>query len=152
MDLNELLLNCESEILAEASLALERSHLTHYDQVGTAAANSRLGQLLKLVRQSVRDRNLAPIIEYVVGVAEERFTSGYDLREVQTAINVLEEIIWRRVVEHMPPQELAIALGLVSTVLGAAKDSLAITYVSLASKQRVPSLNLSALFKGTNGV
>ena len=45
-------------------------------------------------------------------------------------------------------QELARALGLVSTVLGAAKDSLARAYVSLASQTKAPSLDLSALFKG----
>ena len=48
----------------------------------------------------------------------------------------------------MPPDELARALGLVSTVLGAAKDSLARAYVSLASQTKAPSLDLSALFKG----
>jgi hypothetical protein len=152
LDLNELLLTYESEILAEASFGLERSHLTHYAQAGMTAAYDRLKQLFALVAQSVRDRNLTSVIDYIVGIAEERFTAGYDLREVQTAINVLEEAIWKQIVERIPPKELAMSLGLVSTVLGVAKDSLARTYVSLASEQRVSSLNLLALFEGTAGV
>jgi hypothetical protein len=36
-----------------------------------------------------------------------------------------------------------------STVLGAGKDALARTYVSLAGHRHVTSLDLSALFRGT---
>ncbi len=49
---------------------------------------------------------------------------------------------------NTPPDELAEALGLVGTVLGAAKDALARAYVSLAGKSKAPSLDLSALFEG----
>jgi hypothetical protein len=41
-------------------------------------------------------------------------------------------------------------VGLLSTVLGAGKDSLAREYVSLASRQHVTSLDLSTLFEGTS--
>ena len=40
------------------------------------------------------------------------------------------------------------AMGIVSTTLGAAKDALASEYVSLATRTRAPSLDLSALFAG----
>ena len=56
--------------------------------------------------------------------------------------------MWRRVVAAEPPDALAECIGLLSTVLGAGKDALARTYVSLASHRRVPSLDLSALFEG----
>jgi len=49
-----------------------------------------------------------------------------------------------------PPDELAEAVGLLSTILGFGKDALARTYVSLASHRRVPSLDLSALFSGVD--
>ena len=79
---------------------------------------------------------------------EKRYTAGFDLWEVQTAFNVLEEAIWVRVFKSVPPDALAEALGLVSTVLGAGKDTLARKYVSLASKTKAPSLNLQSLFSG----
>ena len=41
--------------------------------------------------------------------------------------------------------------GDVGTVLGAGKDALARKYVSLATQTRTPSLNLQALFSGTEG-
>ena len=67
---------------------------------------------------------------------------------MQTAYNVLEEVVWKRIFWNLPPEQLAEALGLVSTSLGAAKDRLAQEYVSLASKTRAPSINLEELFRG----
>lgn len=58
--------------------------------------------------------------------------------------------MWRRVVSAESELDLAEAIGLLSTVLGFGKDAFAREYVSLASKRHVPSLDLSALFRGTN--
>jgi hypothetical protein len=51
------------------------------------------------------------------------------------------------------PQEIGVpeTLGLVSTILGAAKDALARKYVSLATNTHAPSLDMQALFAGTEG-
>jgi hypothetical protein len=68
---------------------------------------------------------------------------------VQTAFNVLEEVLWLRILKQFPPAEQGEALGLVGTVLGAGKDALARKYVSMATRTRTPSLNLQALFSGT---
>jgi hypothetical protein len=91
------------------------------------------------------------MIDHSGTVARERFSAGYDLWEVQTAFNVLEEIIWQRILRELPPAEYAEALGLVSTVLGTGKDTLARVYVTLASKSRTPTLDLRSLFTGTEG-
>lgn len=151
MSLIALLERDGEQIVDEATLALDRSHLAHYQQAGHDTGHERLAELYRLTRQCIGDRNLAPIMEYMTHVADQRFHAGYTINEVQTAINVLEESIWKNVVRHTPPEELAEALGLVSTVLGAAKDSLARTYVSLASRSKAPSLDLSALFEGETG-
>ena len=47
------------------------------------------------------------------------------------------------------PEDLAEATGLMNTVLGFGKDVLARTYVSLASRRHVRSLDLTAMFAGT---
>lgn len=148
MDLQELLTREGEQIVAEASEALTRSQLAHYAEAGHAVGRERLARLFQLTAQGIADRNLVPVMEYMAEVADDRFHAGYAIREVQIAINVLEEAIWNHIVANVPPDELARALGLVSTVLGAAKDSLARAYVSLASQTKAPSLDLSALFKG----
>ena len=105
--------------------------------------------LYHLLLQSVKNKNLVPLTDYTRDIARKRFDSGYSLYEVHTAINVLEETIWRHIINHLHPLELAEALGLVSTALGAGKSTLANAYVSMASQTKAPSLDLSALFKGT---
>lgn len=139
------------QIIATASETLDRSRLPHYIEAGQAVGHERLQRLFDLTVAGIRDRDLAPVIDYMSTVANDRFHAGYAIREIQIAINVLEETIWHTIVEHMPPAELAQALGLVATVLGAAKDSLAREYVSLAGKTKSPSLDLSALFRGPQG-
>ncbi|MBP8059497.1 MAG: hypothetical protein KA314_26980 [Chloroflexi bacterium] len=68
--------------------------------------------------------------------------------EVQTAFNALEVAIWQKVAQECPLDELVEAIGLVSTVQGAAKDVLARQYVSLASQTKGTTLNLGALLGG----
>jgi hypothetical protein len=148
VDVVEVLTQEADAIVDTASQALERSNLRHYAEAGPDAARERLQQLLALVLESVTKRDLVPMIDHATRVARERFEAGFDIHEVQTAFNVLEEAIWGRVIDDIAPRDLAEALGLVGTVLGAGRDALACTYVSLASQQHVPSLDLSALFRG----
>lgn len=148
MDLLEFLEREADSIVAEASAALDRSQLEHYKVAGRVVGHERLAELFRLTLVGIRDRTLVPVMDYMAAVADDRFHAGYAIREVQIAINVLEEAIWNHIVANVPPNELAEALGLVSTVLGAAKDSLARAYVTLASESKAPSLDLSALFTG----
>jgi hypothetical protein len=151
MDLVEVLTAARDEVLEQASDSLERSHLKHYELTGPEGSRQRLGDLLDLVVACLAARQLAQMSEYAETVAQERFSAGFDISEVQTAFNVLEEAIWTVVVPRIPAEELAEATGLIGTVLGAGKDSLARAWISLATSRHVPSLDLSALFQGTNG-
>ena len=148
MDVSVLLENARTEVLDEAYAALESSHVAHYEAAGEPLTRQRLADLHDLVVAAVRDRDLSAVTAYPQRVAEERFSAGFDISEVQTAYNALEAAMWRRLVAAEPPAELAEAVGLLSTVLGAGKDTLARTYVSLAGKRHVPSLDLTALFTG----
>ena len=83
-----------------------------------------------------------------LGFNFSRFNSGFDISEVQAAFNSLEVAMWRRVVASTSLDELAESIGLLSTVMGFAKDTLARKYISLASNRHVQSLDMSALFGG----
>jgi hypothetical protein len=151
MNLHQYLHDKATDILAEAETAIQRAHLTHYEKEGTEHVHQRLKALLVLTARGVKERNLGPMVAHVEEIARERYGSGYDLWEVQTAFNVLEEALWQRIIRDFPPAEYGEALGLVSTVLGCGKDTLARRYVSLASKSKAPSLDMRSLFKGTEG-
>lgn len=149
MTLAELLEHSRQDLVAEAVEGLSRAHLPHYSASRTEQNHARLAKLYDLTLECVRSRTLLPIITYAGTLARERHADGFDLQEVQTALNVLEEVIWREITLKLEPREYPQAFGFASTVLGAAKQALAVQYVALASQgAEVPSLDLTALFKG----
>jgi hypothetical protein len=125
-----------------------RHRRTRYESAGPDETRRRVEALYDEVLEAVGSRDLAGIVDYARRLAAERFQSGYDLSEVQVAFNALEEATWSTLCAELPPERLALSLGLVGTILGAAKDALAREYVSLASQTHVPSLDLRALFTG----
>lgn len=147
-DLVALLERDATSIVDEACGALSRSHLHHYDEIDPTERRRRVQALFDAVVASVRRRDLTVVQHYAESVAMDRFAGGFAIAEVQAAFNVLEEVLWRRVIAAAQPVQLAEAIGMVGTVLGAGKDSLARSYVSLASQRRVQSLDLTALFEG----
>lgn len=150
MDLADLLEQSRQDLVAEAVEALARAHLPHYSASRTEQNRERLARLYDLTLECVRSRTLLPINSYASTLARERHAAGFDLQEVQTALNVLEEVIWREITARMAPSDYPRAFGFTSTVLGAAKQTLAVEYVALASHgAEASSLDLSALFKGT---
>ena len=149
MELIAVLAEAKIAVLEEAVGAVERSHLGHYETSGPTEIWHRLEALFDIVLDCLESRRLDRIIRYAEQIAEERFGAGFGIGEVQTAFNVLEESMWHRIVSGVPNSELAESLGLLTTVLGVGKDSLARSYVSLASHEHVSSLDLRALFQGT---
>jgi hypothetical protein len=137
-------------LVDEAVAAVARAGLHHYQTSGEELTREHLSELLDLVITCLRTKQLTPILEHADEVAKERYDSGFDLEEVQIAFNVLEEAAWLHLVHEAPTDELAEDLGLVATVLGAGKDQLARTYVTLASHHKAPSMDMRALFEGVS--
>ena len=146
MDLKELLRTQSGEILENALQSLNCAHLKSYSKSSPSENKKRLLNLLTLTQQCVVEKKLIPMKEYAAQIAKERFDAGFDLHEVHTAFNALEEELWNRVTKNISEESLGEALGLISTVLGAGKEELALTYVSLASKTRTQTRNLTELF------
>jgi hypothetical protein len=152
MDTAGFLVRERGTIVREAEGALTRLHERHYESVAASEVEKRLEMLFDQLVDAVSKRDLSSIVAYARTVARERFDTGYDLSEVQAAFNVLEAATWTRMIADLEADDLAEGLGLVSTVFGAAKDALGREYVSLATRTRAPSLDLTALFEGTDGV
>jgi len=141
----------QGKMVDAAEEALARLGPGHYQTAGEVEVRRRLEALFEQLLDSLANHDLGPMIAFAQSVAEERFNAGYDLSEVQTAFNAVEEAIWTQAVAMLEPGQLAQTLGLVSTVLGCGKDALARTYVSLATRTHAPSLDLRALFRGSEG-
>jgi len=148
MKLHEILVNNQTDIINEAFTSLQRSHLKHYDTSRADENWQRLAKLFDLTLNGVKTESIVDMVIYSEKIAKERYESGFDLHEVHSAYNALEETIWKAIIKEIDSADLAESLGLISTVLGTGKEALALAYVSLASKQKVKSLNLTQLFKG----
>lgn len=152
MELIKLLEKNSDKIINDACKSVCKDKLKGYKMVGQERTKTKLNNLLKKLMLCVKNKELIPMLDYTEKIATERFASGYDLFEVQTAINALEVGIWDVIFKEIKPDKLKETLGLVSTILGAGKDHLARTYVFLATKSKAPSLNLQNLFSGSESI
>jgi len=101
MEVATLLHDSADEILAAAHSAVERTQLKNYIRDGKEHTSQRLKALFVLTTRAVKERNLGPMIAHAETVARERFGAGYDIAEVQTAFNVLEEAMWTKIVHAL---------------------------------------------------
>lgn len=136
-------------LVGEATSALDQARLQHYLKAGSEVTRDRVAALLDSVLASLHDGSPVAAARHAEAVARERFESGFGIEEIQVAFNLLEEAMWRFLVARgsgpEPAAELADDLGLIGTVMGAAKDQLARTYVELASRRHVPHIDIEAL-------
>ena len=91
------------EILDAATQALARAHVPRYDALAPAESRERLEELFDHVRAAAATRHASTVLEYARSLAAERFAAGYDLAEVQTAINLLEEATWKAAFANLGP-------------------------------------------------
>jgi hypothetical protein len=131
MNLIELLETKAVEIINGAAAAMQRTSMKHYDSETPEQLRKKLTMLYHLTERGVKEKNVFPMISYIEKMAEERFAAGFDLQEVQTAINVLEEYMWQQIIDDLPAGAQADALRIISSILGGAKDALARKYVDL---------------------
>lgn len=149
MELHAFLTEHADAIVDQATSAVETRKLVSYLKLGREKTEQRIRELFEQVIEGVEHQRLDPVVELAERVGKERYESGFEFVEVQSAFNLLEEAIWNTMLSEFPQAELGVALGMIATLLGAAKDRLACTYLSLATKGHVGSLDLHALFKGT---
>jgi hypothetical protein len=135
-------------VLADARRALESARLQHYGASSPEENAQRLRALYEVLEASVASRAVLPMVRHAERIARERHQSGFDLAEVQTAFNVLEEALWRQITAQLPPADYPEAYGLTSTILGAGKQSVALQYVALARATGAPAVDVEALFSG----
>jgi hypothetical protein len=146
----EILSDNREAIVGEAAAKVDRAHLPHYAADGSV--RQRLEALFDLLLDSLSTRDLRPVATYAADIAGARFQAWFDLSEVQTAFNVLEEVAWRRLIEDLPPDAVAPGLTIVGTVLGTGKDALARAYVTSAARGGAVRLDVGSLFEGTEGL
>lgn len=146
MTLIELLQRDQEQIIRDAVATLQRrAAQSPYHSSSTFKNQERLRHLYLIMMECLMERQVVTITEYARQLARERFSQGFDLPQVQLAFNALEETIWQHITANLAPSDYPEAFGIISTALGAGKDALASEYVSLATQEHSPTLNLDRL-------
>ncbi len=148
VELSELFQSWEEDLVNEAVTELRHARLQHYIADGDEVTRERVTRFIEKAMECFSSRRAEPMVEHAEHIARERHAAGYDLFEVQTAINVIEEALWKRVLSSVEPDELAHALGMVNAIFGMSKDVLARTYVSLATNRETPHQELDEILDG----
>ena len=125
-------------MVSEAVAAIERRDQAHRQAASAADRRRYVWDLFGVVVQCVREGATEPIIASSRRVAADRFAAGFDIAEIQGEFSVLEEVLWRHVVDALAVNQRIEAQRLVSTILGAGSDAVARTYVVLAGQSGSP--------------
>jgi hypothetical protein len=148
VELSKLFQSWEEDLVDEALTELRHARLQHYIADGEEITRKRVTEFIDRAMECFGTRRAEPMVEHAENIARERHAAGYDLFEVQTAINVIEEALWKRILSSVEPHELAHALGMVNAIFGMSKDVLARTYVSLATNREAPRQELEEILDG----
>jgi len=151
MSVDAVLSGSADEIVDEAYEQLHPSIHPNYHTLGETLTRTYLSDLFQQVVNGLRQREAVHLVQHAEDIAEERFLAGFDLGEVQAAFNALEQAMWSRVLKMEHNDDLLVSVGMLSSLLGAAKDALARVYVNLASHRHAPHVNVAALYGGTEG-
>ena len=152
MDLIQLLGSSKEEVIRVAQSSLHRAQLMHYEEDGCELSENRLSTLYDVIVKCVQDKNAIAMIKYMEQVGYERYYAGYNLHEVNTAILVLEVAVIKKIINGLKRSEIEEAVGMIIPIINFGKDALSQKYLSLASRMKAPSYEVSTLFKGTDGV
>jgi len=93
-------------------------------------------QLFRLVLRCVRAGCVEPVIRPSEQIAAHCYAAGIDLAEIQGSFTIVAEVLWRQLVGGLASEQLIKALGLLTAITGAGKDTMARTYMALATRDR----------------
>jgi len=99
MSVSDFLAARADDIIQHAMSTMGTRRLDHYERLGEEASAEQLRAFLRLIIEAARTRDLVPVIEHAERVGRERYESGFEFVEVQGAMNLLEEAIWRELLK-----------------------------------------------------
>lgn len=131
MTLLELLYNKPEQILLEATNSLVRAHLPHYEKFKESDINERFKKLLVSITKCVEKNSCDELNSYMDKLSDERFSMGFEPTEVQVALNIFEEALWKNIDEKVDEDKHVSAMKLITSIVGKAKQEMLGEYAML---------------------
>ena len=131
MTLLELLYNKPDKILLDATNSLVRAHLPHYEKFKESDINERFKKLLLSITKCVEKNSCDELNSYMDKLSDERFSMGFEPTEVQVAINIFEEALWKNIGNLVDEDKQIAAMKLITGVISKAKQEMLGEYAIL---------------------
>jgi methylmalonyl-CoA decarboxylase len=136
VDVSVVLAEAEDRVVDEAVAALVGGDQPDQHRYSAEERRRDVRQLFRLVLRCVREGSAESISTPSGRIAAHCFAAGTDLAEVQGEFNALAEALWHRADDSLAGEQRFQAIRLVNGIVGAGKDALARTYVTLADDAR----------------
>ncbi len=131
MTLLDLLYNKTDRILLDATNSLVRAQLPHYRKFKESDIHAKFKKLLQDITTCVENNSCNDLVPYVDKLSDERFQMGFEPTEVQTAINILEEAVWKNIAELVDMDKQVSAMKLITCIISKAKQEMIGEYAML---------------------
>ncbi|HAX49252.1 MAG TPA: hypothetical protein PK605_08125 [Ignavibacteria bacterium] len=131
MTLLELLYDKSDRILRDAANSLIRADLPHYKKFKDSDIKARYKKLLYSVTICAEKNSCSELSSYMNHLSDERFSMGFEPTEVQAAINILEEALWKNIYELVDGDKQNSAMKQITEIMGRAKLELIGEYAML---------------------
>jgi len=116
-------------LVPEAVNRLRNSPADHYRNTDVSCLFSNCHRLIHAFSLALGEERDG-FTEYVRKIGKDRIKEGFDLTEMQYALNTIEELVWRVCVEKVADEEEKLKdLHLIASLIGSAKDGLARQYL-----------------------
>lgn len=131
MTLLDLLYNKPDRVLADATNSLLRAHLPHYEKFKESDINERYRKLLISITKCVEKNSCNDLASYMDKLSDERFSMGFEPTEVQVAINIFEEALWKNISDLVDGDKQISAMKLITGIISRAKQEMLGEYAML---------------------
>ncbi len=126
---------------------LQKLNQSHYEMIDFESHHDREEAFLNAFLDSIQSNSPKHFYEYMEKLAQQRSDQGYSLREVQEAVNIVEQSIWDHLVSEKPAHfDLIEMLKITVYFFGQAKDHLAQVYLQRAQEAQADLQGLKQKF------
>ncbi|MBL8016544.1 MAG: hypothetical protein JNK43_04680 [Ignavibacteria bacterium] len=131
MTLLELIYEKPDLILQEATNNLMRVQLPHYSKFRREEIHKKYSNLLLALTKCIETQKCDDMISYMDLITDERFVSGFEEEEIQIALNIFEEALWKNIKSHVDEKNHFEAKRSVTAIIDKAKEAMLEEYVTL---------------------
>lgn len=132
MTLLELIYSKPEVILLDSTDRVLSANLPHYEKFQKDGIHDRFSNLLQTLTNCIELNSCSDMLSFMNKLSDERFDLGFEPQEVQTAIDIFEESLWKNIRKYVDEDKQFAAMKLVTGILSKAKEELVGEYAMLS--------------------